>query len=187
MKRMLFVSAGHSSKPGRDNGATGIDGITEGQRTEEFRNLFVEECKKLGITVNVDGSDTILQDTMNIFKKYSNPDSILIEFHFNASSSQTATGIEVLIPHSSEATYLEKFIAEQFANVGAEVLGIKNRGIKTEDQSHRGRLGWMRLTGHSVLPELCFISNKSDINLYNTNKEKLATKYAKIIQDVLNR
>lgn len=184
---MLFVSAGHSTKKGKDNGAIGIDGITEGQRTEEFRNLFVAECKKLGITVNVDGTDTILAETMNIFKKYSNPDSILIEFHFNASSSQSASGIEVLIPKSSEATYLEKFIAEQFTIVGAEVLGIKNRGVKTEDQSHRGSLGWMRLAGHNILPELCFISNKSDINLYDANKELLANRYAKIIQGVLNR
>ena len=186
MKRMLFVSAGHSSKPGRDNGAMGVDGITEGQRTEEFRNLFVEECKKLGITVNVDGDNTILQDTMNIFKKYTNKDSILIEFHFNAGPA-SASGFEVLVPQKSELSTLEKEIANNFCLIASDVLGIKNRGVKTEDESARGRLGWMRLAGHNILPEICFISNQKDVDTYNANKVRLAQKFAKCILPYINQ
>jgi N-acetylmuramoyl-L-alanine amidase len=185
MARMLFVSAGHSSKAGRDNGALGIDGITEGARTEEFRNLFVQELKKLGVTVNVDGNNTILVETINIFKKYTNSNSILIEFHFNASSNPKATGFEVLIPTLKEATPLEKEIGNEFCNIGSIVLGIKNRGVKTEDDSARGRLGWMRLAGHNILVELGFISNEQDIKLYDSNKLLLAQKLAKYIKTKL--
>ncbi len=182
---MLFVSAGHSSKPGRDNGAPGVDGISEGVRAEEFRNLFVTECKKLGMTVNVDGNDTILSQTINIFKKYTNKDSILIEFHFNASSNPKATGFEVLVPRSTETTDLEKQIASAFCEISSTVLGIKNRGVITEDKSARGSLGWMRLAGHNILVELCFISNEQDVKLYESNKLRLAQKLAKYTQSIL--
>lgn len=185
MKRMLFVSAGHSSKSGRDNGALGIDGITEGVRTEEFRNLFVTELKKLGVTVNVDNNNTILVETINIFKKYTNKDSILIEFHFNASANEKASGFEVLIPTSKEATLLEKQIATDFCEIGSTILGIKNRGVKTEDDSARGKLGWMRLAGHNILVELAFISNLGDIKLFDANKVLLAQKLAKYIHTKL--
>jgi LysM repeat protein len=56
-----------------------------------------------------------------------------------------------------------------------------NSGVKTEADSHHGRLGWMRLTGENILPEICFVSSKSDMDSYQKNKFLLA----KDIADVL--
>lgn len=185
-KRLLFVSAGHSSKKGRDNGALGVDGITEGQRTEEFRNLFVQECKHLGITCNVDGSDTILLDTINQFKKWVNKDAILIEFHFNASANNKAEGVEVLVPRKGELTEIERKIATEFCEAASRIMSVKNRGVKTEDESARGSLGWMRLAGNNILPEICFITNKLDLVKYDMNKKDIARAWALIVQKYIN-
>lgn len=184
-RRLLFVSAGHSSVKGKDNGAVAIDGRTEGQLTEEFRNLFVAECKALGITCNVDGANSVLSDTINLFKKYTNKDSILIEFHFNAGPA-SATGTEVLVPSRKEYTDIEVELGRALSQKASEVLGIPNRGFKTEEESARGRLGWMRLTGHNILPEICFISNKFNLSMYDIKKKELAKAWALIIKEYIN-
>ena len=183
MKGKAFISGGHSAllNKNRDNGASG-NGYVEGVEADKFRNLVVAELKKLNVPVITDGMDTILKDTLANFKNKSTENDVLIEFHFNAASS-SATGTEVLIPDNF--TSKEKEIATNIGKIISETLAVKNRGVKTEKESARGRLGWMRQVGSTVLPEICFITNKYDMESFEEKKEELAKKIAIYIVSIL--
>lgn len=184
MSYKLFISAGHSATVGigRDNGAASKFGI-EGVEADKFRDLVVKELEALHVPVITDGDDTILADTIREFKKTANEHSILVEFHFNAATPK-ATGTEVLVPNNP--TILERQIAEAIAKAISETLEIPMRGakgVKTEKESARGSLGFMRVAGENILPEICFISNETDMKKFQANKSTLAKKVAKILHD----
>ena len=63
----------------------------------------------------------------------------------------------------------------------SSILGIKNRGVISEDQSARGKLGLMREQGIVALLEIGFISNPNDLAAYQKNKYKLAAAIADIL------
>lgn len=187
-KRKLFISAGHSNTKGRDRGAVG-NGYVEGNVTVEFRDLLVNQLKIHGADVTVDKNDSVSGETVSfirglIQKKLFSVNGILVDIHFNASSNTSATGAEVIIPDAPST--FEKELAKDLANEIADCLGVKNRGVKTELQSARKQLVWMRTTGENVLLELCFISNASDMEKYQENKEKLAIRLARLLTDWSN-
>jgi N-acetylmuramoyl-L-alanine amidase len=182
--RKIFISAGHSNKPGRDRGASG-NGFIEGNLAAELRSLIVVELQEQGINPIVDNDDSILSETINLFKNKTSPNSIVVDIHFNA-GPPTATGTETLIP--SDNTLFERQLAEKISDIIHKRLGIRKRGnynghlgVKTEAESHHGRLGWMRLTGENILLEVCFITNKNDIESYNRNKIELAKDIANVL------
>lgn len=180
--RKVFTSAGHSNKPGRDRGATG-NGYIEGELTVEFRELLNKELKFHNITPISDGNDTIFKDSVVFFKNITNPNSIVIDIHFNAATPK-ATGVEVLIP--LKHTQFERDLAERIAACIGSELGIPLRGrkgVKTEAESHHGSLGWMRLTGENILIEMCFITNENDMKSYQSKKKSIAKKLAQIIYE----
>ena len=181
--RTIYVSAGHSNKVGKDRGASG-NGFIEGELTVEQRDLIVKELKKLGAKIVVDDNDSILAQTIAFFKNKTTKDCILVDLHWNAATPQ-ATGTEVLVP--ATPTKFETDLATDLSKVIANTLGIKNRGVKTELQSARKSLGWMRLTGENVLIETCFISNKNDMESYQKNKEELAKRIAIVLFEYANR
>ncbi len=175
--RKIFISAGHSNKLGRDRGAVG-NNFVEGLLTVEFRDLVVQELKLLGVTPIVDSNDSILSQTIAFFKNLVADNSILFEIHWNAATPQ-ATGTETLIPDNP--TPFEKNLAKDITETTAKILNIKNRGVKTEAQSARKKLGWMRLKGENILLEVCFISSSSDMQSYQKNKKELAKKIAEVL------
>jgi N-acetylmuramoyl-L-alanine amidase len=180
--RTIFISAGHSNVLGKDRGASG-NGFIEGILTVEQRNLIVKELKKLGAKVIIDDNDSILSQTMAFFRNKTTKNCILVDLHWNASSPQ-ATGTEVLVPASP--TKFENDLATDLSKTISTILNIKNRGVKTELQSARKSLGWMRLTGENILIETCFISNKKDMDSYQKNKEELAKQIASILFNYSN-
>lgn len=182
--RKIFISAGHSNVPGRDRGASSGNFI-EGQLAVEFRDKIAKELIKLGITPIMDTNRNILVESISFFKNLVNKDAIVLDIHWN-SGPPTATGTEVLIP--SENTLIERTLAKDIADSISTTLNIPLRGVhkglkgvKTEAESHHGRLGWMRLTGENVLIETCFISNPNDMSKYNTNSDILARNIAEIL------
>jgi len=184
--RKIFISAGHSNRPGRDRGASG-NGFVEGELTVDLRNLIVSELKKLGVNVIVDKDDSILSESITFFKNLTTNTCIVLDIHWNAGPA-TATGTETLIP--AQNTEFERNLAAKLSKVVSDRLGIPMRGrhsglsgVKTEADSHHGRLGWMRLTGENVLMEVCFISNPNDMKSYQDNKLKLAEDIAKVLVD----
>jgi len=182
--RTLFISAGHSNTPGRDRGAQG-NGYHEGDLTVEFRDLLMCELDRLGVTALKDGNNTVTAETVNfIRKKLLKPNSILVDIHFNAATA-TATGTEVIIPESFSA--FERDLSDELSICMADVLQIRNRGRKTEAQTARKRLAWMRTTGENILLEICFISNEKDINSYQRNKDVLAKEISKVLYKYCNK
>lgn len=181
--RNIFISAGHSNKRGRDVGAVSSLGI-EGELTVEFRDLLVKELKKLGINPIYDKNDSILVESLRFFKNKTSKDSIVIDIHWN-SATPKATGTEVLIPNNY--TNFEKKLAQDIVDLISTTLNIRSRGVKTEADSHHGRLGWMKLTGENILIEVCFLSNKNDMDSYQKNKEELAKRIAIVLFEYANR
>jgi N-acetylmuramoyl-L-alanine amidase len=186
--RKVFLSAGHSnnSKPGSDRGASG-NGFIEGELTVELRSLIHDELCNLGINAELDKNSNVLRDTIALFRDIITDKCIAIDLHWNAATPQ-ATGTEVLIPKNP--SQFEQELASDLAKTISNTLGIRMRGVyngkpgvKTEDMSARGTLGWMRLKGENILPEISFITNKDDMDRYQKNKNLLAKNMAKVIYD----
>jgi len=176
--RKIFISAGHSNVSGQDRGAF-ANGQSEGVLASELRALIATKLSNIyGITAIVDEDRNALSATLRAFRNLTQPDSIVVDIHFNAAAPQ-ATGTEVLVP--SPASAFEMTLAGEIAKQTSLILGIANRGVKSELQSHHGRLGWMRLTGENILLEVCFITNPTDLAKYEAEKVKLATCYAAIL------
>lgn len=172
---MIFISAGHNPKGIKDPGA--VSGkIQEADLTVEFRDLVILELEKKGLKYISDKDDERLADYLKRIQTGSG--SVVLEYHFDAADSQTATGTTALI--GSDAEKLDKAFALELVNITAATQGIKNRGVITEAESHRGRLGLMRESGTVALLELGFIP--FDLEAYNKNKYKLAKLHADILE-----
>ncbi len=180
--RNIYLSAGHSNTKGRDMGAVG-NGFIEGVEAVELRNIIYTELKKLGVTALMDKDNSVLSETMTYFKNLTSKSAIVLDIHFNAGSPK-ATGTETLIP--SENTKFERDLAAKLTDTLATCLKIKSRGVKTEADSHHGRLGFFRLTGENALIEVCFISNKSDMESYEKNKQILGKELAEVLFEFAN-
>jgi N-acetylmuramoyl-L-alanine amidase len=169
-----FISAGHHLK---DSGAV-ANGKQENLEAIKFRDIVVKLCKDAGLTVITDNDNETLGQYLERIKTGSG--SVVLEFHFDASTNVNATGTTCLV--GNDADRLDKAFAKELVDATAKVLGIRNRGVITEAQSHRGRLGLMREQGIVALLELCFISNPKDMEAYFANQYALAANLAKIIK-----
>lgn len=175
---MIFISAGHNPKGIKvDPGAVG-NGYHEADLAVEFRNLVVAILRAKKIEVITDKDDERLGTYLERIKTGNG--SVVLEFHFDAAASSSATGTTVLI--GNDADRLDKAFAKELVEANASVLGIKNRGVKTEADSHRGSLGLMRESGTVALLEICFISNPDDLHQYQNHKMSLASKVAEIVE-----
>lgn len=174
----IFLSAGHNPLGiKKDPGAIG-NGYTEANLAVEFRDLVISELSSLGVKIIKDNDDEKLGDYLKRIQTGSG--SVVLEFHFDAAESTTATGTTVLV--GNDADRLDKAFAKEIVDITATTLGIKNRGVKSEAESHRGSLGLMREKGTVALLELCFISNKEDLKKYFLNRVALAKKIAQIVK-----
>lgn len=170
---MIFLSAGHDLK---DPGAV-ANGVKENELTMELRDLTHAALKRNRASVSIDKDDETLAQYLRRIKPGTG--SVVCEIHFNA-GQETANGIEVLVPDRS--TTHERALAAEICMAGVDIIGLRNRGVKDETQSHRGRLGLMREEGMNVLIEVCFITNTLDLARYQENKRKFAAKLAYILQ-----
>jgi N-acetylmuramoyl-L-alanine amidase len=178
MGRKIYISAGHSNVKGRDMGAVSEFGI-EGILMVEFRDLLNKELQKIGVCPILDKDNSILQDTINYFRKLTSKNDIVIDFHLNSSSNKDANGTEVIVPH--DGTDIEKNLGKEINDTMVKVMGTRNRGVKTDQQLGR-TLGFFRLAGHNILPEIVFLSNKEDMGKYQKYKLTLTKELAKVIK-----
>lgn len=176
MSRKLFISAGHG---GVDGGAA-HGGYIERDLAISFRNLLVKELAKLGVSAQTDPDSNALAKTLAYIKGKFGGKDILIDIHFNAGGG---TGTEVIIPNVSSS--FEKQLAQRIADVINSVTGLKKRGggVKTETDTARKTLGWMRPNSENILLEICFIDSKVDMAIYTANTVKLAKEIAKVLYD----
>lgn len=170
----VFVSAGHHIK---DPGAIGVNGRKEADETIKFRNAVVKYLEPTGVKIITDNDNETLSQYLT--RIVTGNGSVVIEFHFDAFDG-IASGTTAFV--GNDADRLDKLFAKESVDIVSRVLNIPNRGVKTESQSHRGRLGLMREQGIVCLVELGFIDNKNDMDSFDKNFFTLASEFAKLLE-----
>lgn len=176
MIEVIFPSAGHHDK---DPGAISPNSkMKEADLTKEFRNLVTQFLEELNAKFITDKDNETNSQYQSRIKPGTG--SVILDVHFNASANPLANGTEMIV--NNNASDLSIQMAEELAKGTAQILGIKNRGVKTERDTARGRIGILNLkAGISVLAEICFLTNAEDITKYFHNKEELACFYAQTL------
>lgn len=178
---MIFISAGHnlgSARSKEDPGAVNKAGLKENAVAIEFRDLVARELDKMGVKYVTDKNDERLADYLKRIQTGNG--SVVLEFHCDSAGSALATGTTGIV--GSDADRLDKAFSKEINDAFANQLGIKNRGVISEADSHRGRLGLMREQGIVSLQEMFFLSNTLDLNKYNAKKHCLAPMIAQILK-----
>lgn len=178
---MISITAGHR---GKGTGAIGY--IDEGEETIIFRNLLLNKLIEKGLPFIYEGEKESLQNVVNKLKLILHPNDISIDIHFNSSNNKSVSGSEIIIP--DKYSKIEKELANDLLNKTCEILNTKNRKVKTESQTAHKKLAMLRgFNCINILIEICFVSNKSDCELYLKNKEKLAEEYSIILEEFYNK
>lgn len=164
----MYIAAGHSDV---DPGAC-ANGRREADIAVDFRTIVGVCLKDLGVAYDTDGDgkkNLPLRDAVAEARHH----RTAVEFHCNASSKASATGVEILCApkHNTIAAKLCKAIATS--------LGIRNRGVKPENAGQHHRLAFVQAGGMVV--ELFFITNPSDLRAYDENKWLAARQVASIL------
>lgn len=176
MIEVIFPSAGHHDK---DPGAVSPNlKLKEADLTKEFRNLISHFLTKAGHKHIMDKDNETNRQYQSRIKPGAG--SVLLDIHFNASANPAATGTEMIVKNNPNN--LSYDLANELAAGTACILGIANRGVKTESDTPRKRIGILHLNaGISVLAEICFMTNPDDIGKYFKKKEELACFYAETL------
>lgn len=190
VKRRLYLEAGHG---GKDPGAIGVGGIKEAGLTLELRNGITAALRRLNYrgTIIHDPDDAALAGAIAAFKP--NPEDILVGLHFNAGGN-TSTGVETIVSNTPSATSL--LVARALSEAVSNALGIRQRvghggkGIRYWRETPRGLRGvdsgWLRIGGHAVILEVCFITNPVELATYQSKKAEVFEAVAKALISLLN-
>lgn len=198
-ERILYLSAGHSNVPGKDQGSvyrnTGFvisnaGEITEGAIAADLRLKIYKILVDAGFgpRVKLDDSRNVTLETYKEWRGKVKKQDLAIDIHFNSFPVKTATGTEVLVP--DKYSKMEFAMASRLAQITHDVMGIALRGgrggVKTESESKRGSLLWMKLPTETILWEVCFMSNPSEQNKYWDSYRNLAAEAANLMIQWLN-
>lgn len=170
---MIFLSAGHHAK---DSGSVSKYGV-ERDLAIELRNMVEAHLKTAKADYRVDNDNETLSQYLNRIKPGSG--SVVVEIHWNSAASSTATGTEVFIANNHNK--ISKELATELTQTISKRLGIRDRGVKTEKQSARGSLAFVKKPGATALIEVCFLSNEDDMRRYQENKCEIAKDIADIL------
>jgi len=170
---MIFISAGHNLK---DPGAV-YNSRKEALEMIAFRGLIT---KYFDARHHIYVADTDTESNGEYQRRIkTNATDVIIDLHLNAATNPTATGTEVII--ANNASEKSKALASDICATIAQTLSIKNRGVKTEAQTARGKIGIVNVPGIAVLVEICFLSNTNDMILYDKHKDSLAKAIAQLL------
>lgn len=173
-KKVVLVSAGHTNIKGKDRGAA-AGGYIEGELAVTLRDAVADKLRRKGLTVTEDGSDGENEPLTRALELARKAD-IAVEFHWNAAASIAATGIEVLSKPKHKA------FAQKLAGAIHEATGLKLRGEsgwKADNSGQHHRLAFCEADG--LIVEVCFITNKNDMNAYHGNYGKVVEKLADVL------
>lgn len=175
----IFILAGHhNNDPGAISPHTGEK---EADLTKELAGMVTERVNQLAPDIetwNDDPNDALNRVIAKISERITNKDA-LCDIHFNSFHSSSATGFEVIVRNN--AGQASRAIANDLCDTLPKVMGIANRGVKTESQTARGRLAIVNLPGSAVLIETAFLSNPEDMAKYHENKHWVADEIARIL------
>ena len=157
--KIVTITAGHSNI---DSGALGF-GVKESDLAVKFRNAVTTYLKAQNILVRNDGVGTDNKDLKHAISLIKGSD-LAIEFHMNAATNPSARGVETIsLPK-------DKALSQQLSQTIARVFNSKVRGDKgwiDQSQSARGKLGYVSNGG--LIVELGFISNKEELDTFNSS------------------
>lgn len=172
----VFASAGHNTLGIKVDPGAVANGYREADLNIQFRDLFIKECKALGMKVIQDLDNESLGQYLTRIQTCNG--SVVIEFHFDAAANGVVSGTTGLV--EADADRLDKAYANECVSATSRITGIPNRGVKSEKESHRGSLGLMREEGIICLLELGFITNINDVNTHIKVRPILAKELALI-------
>lgn len=181
---IVCIDAGHG---GEDVGAEGIDGSYEKDDNLKLALLVEENLKKSGVTVIMTRSeDTSTElESRSVIANEAEAD-LFVSLHRNSAEASSVYGVEAWIHSSgSEQSYA---IANNILD-GLEEVGIsKNRGVRrgTQDSSDTNYAVIRETNMTSVLLEMGFMSNKTDLKLFRKNLEAYANTISNSIVNWLN-
>lgn len=171
----IYCCAGHVAD-GADLGASG-NGYKEASLTKELRDKVVAILNAKGVKTTTDKDNETLSQV--IARLNPNESDVALDLHWNASDNPNAGGVETFI--ADRHTVYEKQAASELSRSIASILEIKTRGglvgagVKTESESARKRLGILNNErGINLLVEVCFITNKSEMDKYQIKKDAIA-------------
>jgi N-acetylmuramoyl-L-alanine amidase len=190
--RKIYLVAGHDNE---DLGAVSLN-LSENKLNIELRNLIQQYLNINNINNEIDDDNKNLNQVVNYLEGVVQPNDLVIDIHFNAGAPDNAQGTEVFINNASNQYHVD--LGEKFVNAISESLGnIKKRkssnnlpsGVKLRGESYIEASGRSNLLIFEVLSpktnvillEICFITNKTEMSLYEQNKKTLA----KAIGDVI--
>ena len=170
--------------PGHGDGDPGAVklGYNEADLTRELVSLIKDE---LSPYCEVDIADPSKNWYRHIIKngKYFNFKAYdyVLEVHFNSAAKDEkgngiTTGTEIYVTRIEKTTTVEANIVN-----GISLLGFKNRGIKPTNFDLIYHIKKQGVS--SALLEVCFIDDKDDMSLYQSQKKRVATAVAKGIAD----
>lgn len=173
----ILVMAGHTLS-GVGTGAVGH--INESSETRIFAPLLVNHLKNGGANVTYIKLDRAVTssylDEQVRLANNSGKFDLVIQIHFNAGSkdpNSNTTGCEVYAYDNNGKKYAER-ICSKVSSL------LTNRGAKINQD-----LYWLRNTRDlAILIEVCFVDDKDDIRVYNSNKDKIAKLIA---EGILNK
>lgn len=167
----ICLDYGHTLR-GSDTGAVG-NGYKEQDLTREVGKKVRDLLKKAGHTVLETNVDNCTSVSESLNRRYSvsnnNNCDLCVSIHFNAGGG---TGSEIFT-YNSKDIYGASSILNNLSK-----LGFRNRGIK----SGNNLAMVSRPAAKAMLIEVCFIDTAKDVQLYQSNKDKIA----KIIAEGIN-
>lgn len=156
------IDLGHGVNP--DRGAVG--NIAEETIIDSVGKLVINKLKELGHSIIELRPANATSVSNSLYQRYNKSDyynvDMCVSIHANAGGG---TGTEVFTYNAKEVQQARAVLN----NVCS--LGFKNRGIK--DGSHLAMV--KRPKAPAMLIEVCFVDNKTDVDLYNSvGPEKIA-------------
>lgn len=158
------VTAGHSNK---DPGAI-ANGYNESDIVTDLRNIIVTKMRGDGYSVFTDGDG---EENWSLAKAAELLESgnIGIELHCNSADDTSAHGVECFsLPE-------KRLVAQNIAQEISQAMGIQLRGdYGWKDQKESARESLLIVNKGGTIVELFFITNTDELNIYLSNKEKVA-------------
>lgn len=169
-----------------DCGAVG-NGYAEENLSKQIvtKILNILKSKNLNVHTNIESGYNNYKRNLTQGNTYKY--KMAFTLHLNSSDSTSANGIEILVPLNEKTFNLETKVLNEFKNLGFTNRGLKSRyldnnefvsrtnGVKLSgnDWYSEIRNAWSNGVSLSIF-ELCFISNKSDVERFVNNIDKIS-------------
>lgn len=158
----VFPSAGHHNS---DPGAM-ANGFIEMKEVDRIRTKVIDYLKSKNHSYETDENHETNSQYQNRIKPIKG--DVLLDIHLDA-GVPTANGVGVFV-HNNASELTLKAANELVTNL-SNSMGLKNRGVKFEKDTARGKIGILSKSGITVLVELAFITNIEDMRKLHENED----------------